>query len=470
MTAPRTILVVEDDREMRGFLHEELREAGYDVVGAASGDEALDHLGHAAVDVVVTDLVMPGMKGSDLLAHVRAREPEVPVVIITAFGSIDSAVESLKAGAYHYVAKPFRMEQLLATVESALRERALLRQVVTLRERLGGGRSRIVAESPAMRRPIDVLMRAAAADAPTLLLGESGTGKELLARALHEESPRRDRPFLAINCSAIPETLLESQLFGHRRGSFTDAREDRRGLFQEAEGGSVFLDEIGDLPLALQGKILRVLQEREVHPLGAPAPLPVDVRTIAATHRDLETLAAQGRFRQDLYYRLNVIAVRIPPLRERPEDLLPLVAHFLEKHGRRLGRAGCTLSAEALTALQRHAWPGNVRELENAIERALVLGRDAVLGIADLPEALRPRPRSGAGGASGAMGGASSAAGGANGPDGGAASLSLAEVEREHILRILRTARGNKAAAARILGLDRKTLYRKLRAYGISEA
>ncbi len=365
--------------EMRSFLQEELREAGYDVVPTASGLEALERIGCAPIDVVVTDLMMPGMRGNDLLAQVRARTPEIPVVIITAFGSIESAVEAMKAGAYHYVAKPFRIEQLLATLENALRERRLRQQIVALRGTLRGGRSRVVVESPLMRRTIELILRAANADTPVLLLGESGTGKEVLARALHEESPRRDKPFLAVNCSAIPETLLESQLFGHRRGSFTDAREDRRGLLQEAEGGSVFLDEIGDMPPSLQGKLLRVLQEHEVHPLGAPAPVPVDVRTIAATHRPLERLLEEGRFRQDLYYRLNVIAVRIPPLRERPEDLLPLAAYFLEKHGRRLGRSACTLSTEAVDVLRRHAWPGNVRELENAIERALVLGRDDVI-------------------------------------------------------------------------------------------
>ncbi|PYS94533.1 MAG: hypothetical protein DMF50_12330, partial [Acidobacteria bacterium] len=434
MTRRPTLLVVEDDDAMRQFLHDELREAGHDVLSAASGAEALDQLAHGAVDVVVTDLMMPGMRGNELLRQVRAREPGTPVVIITAFGSIDSAVEAMKAGAYHYVAKPFRIEQLLATLENALRERRLRQQIAGLRAALGG-RSRIVAESPSMRKVMDLVARAAAAtDTPVLLLGESGTGKELLARSLHEESPRRQGPFLAVNCSAIPESLLESLLFGHRRGAFTDAREDRRGLFQEAEGGTLFLDEIGDMPLALQGKLLRVLQDRRVHPLGAPAPVAVDVRAVAATHRDLETLVSEGRFRQDLFYRLNVVSVRIPPLRERPEDLLPLMAHFLEKHGQRLGRTDCSLSPEAIAALQRHAWPGNVRELENAIERALVLGRDDIVWVEDLPEALRDRPTSG--------------------PPGAAANpRPLADVEREHILRTLRTLRCNKAAAARVLGL-----------------
>ncbi|HEX9428103.1 MAG TPA: sigma-54 dependent transcriptional regulator [Candidatus Polarisedimenticolia bacterium] len=448
MTPRATLLIVEDDAEMRGYLQDELREAGYDVIPCAGASEALEELGSGSIDVVVTDLMMPGMKGDELLAEVHARLPEIPVVILTAFGSIDSAVEAIKAGAYNYVAKPFRIEQLLATVESALRERQLRGQIRHLRQTLGDGRNRIIAESPAMRRSLDLLLRAAPAGTPVLLLGESGTGKELFARTLHDESPRHGRPFLAINCSAIPETLLESQLFGHRRGTFTDAREDRRGLFQEADGGSLFLDEIGDMPLALQSKLLRVLQEREVHPLGAPGPVPIDVRPIAATHRDLEAFVAEGRFRQDLYYRLNVITVRIPPLRERIEDLVPLVAYFLEHHGRRLGRTACSLAPESIQALMRHAWPGNVRELENAIERALVLGRDDVLWLEDLPESLRPRP------------------GAAASPQGG--PRPLADVEREHILRTLRSARGNKAAAARLLGFDRKTLYRKLKTYGLS--
>jgi two-component system, NtrC family, response regulator AtoC len=439
-----TLLIVEDQEEMRHFLQEELREAGHEVIATARGLEALDRLATTAVDVIITDLMMPGMKGDELLAQVRSRQPDIPVVIITAFGSIESAVEAMKAGAYHYVAKPFRIEQLLATIENALRESQLRQQLRSLREWLGADGPRIVAESPGMRKVMDVIARAAAADTPVLLLGESGTGKELLARALHDESPRRKRSFLAVNCSAIPETLLESLLFGHRRGAFTDAREDRRGLFQEAEGGTIFLDEIGDMPQSLQGKLLRVLQEKEVHPLGAPAPVRVDVRIVAASHRDLEAFVEAGRFRQDLFYRLNVITLRIPPLRERPEDLLPLTAHFLEKHGRRLGRAACTLSTEAVVALQRHGWPGNVRELENAIERALVLGRDDVIWPEDLPESMR----------------AASAA--ASAPT---SARPLAEIEREHILRTLRTVGSNKAAAARLLGLDRKTLYRKLRTY-----
>ncbi|HEV8702520.1 MAG TPA: sigma-54 dependent transcriptional regulator [Candidatus Polarisedimenticolia bacterium] len=447
MTDNGTLLVVEDDEEMRLFLEEELHDRGFRVIGARRGPEALDRLSEGPVDAVITDLRMPDMQGDELLAELRARDRDLPVVMITAFGSIETAVGAIKAGAYHYLAKPFRMECLLATVESALREKHLRDEVRRLREAFEERRFAIVAQSPGMKQVLDLVRRAATADTPVLLTGESGTGKELLARALHSGSRRSSRPFLAVNCSAIPETLLESQLFGHRRGAFTDAREDRRGLLMEAQGGTVLLDEIGDMQASLQAKILRVLQEKEVHPLGAPAPIPVDVRIVAATHRDLESLVAGGRFRHDLYYRLNVITIRVPPLRERMDDLVPLIAHFLEKHGRRLGRSGCALSPEAMDALLRHSWPGNARELENVIERALVLGRDDVLRLDDLPESLRTRPAS------------VTAAGGPPRP--------LSEVERDHIVRTMREVRGNKAAAARLLGLDRKTLYRKLELYGI---
>jgi transcriptional regulator with PAS, ATPase and Fis domain len=281
------------------------------------------------------------------------------------------------------------------------------------------------------------------------VLGESGTGKELLARFLHTENRSRKGKFVAVNCSAIPENLLESQLFGHRRGSFTDAREDRIGLFLEAEGGTLFLDEIGDMPLPLQGKLLRVLQEKEVLPLGASTPIRTDVRVIAASNRNLETLAAEGRFRSDLFYRLSVIVIRIPPLRERREDLIPLMAHFLRKHGERLGKADVRIGPEALDAMMAYSWPGNVRELENAVERALVLGQKPVIGLEDLPESLWSAPPI---------------------VEENTGMTSVAHVEREHILKTLRAVAGNKAAAARLLGVDRKTLYRKLKAYRIEES
>jgi DNA-binding NtrC family response regulator len=442
------ILVVEDDESMLRFLMDELREAGFHALGCSSAREALELVRVQAVEAIVTDLVMPGMKGDELLRELRGVVPGVPVVIMTAFGSIESAVEAMREGAYHYLTKPFRIEQLVATLESALADGRLRRQLHELADS-APERSGIVAHSPQMRRALDLIARAAPADTPVLILGESGTGKELLARALHAASPRHARAFLAINCSAIPETLLESQLFGHRRGAFTDAREDHRGLFLEADGGTILLDEIGDMPRSLQAKLLRVLQQREVHPLGAAAPVPVDVRVVAATHRDLETLYTAGQFRHDLYYRLNVITIRVPPLRERPEDLAPLVAHFLKKHVQRLGRQDATVSVGAMELFRRHGWPGNVRELENAIERALVLGPGPVIRVEDLPDDLRHSLRE---------------------PAGPQPVRQLAEMEREQILKALHSVNGNKAAAARLLGLDRKTLYRKLELYGIRPA
>ncbi len=444
MSTLRTILVVEDEVEMRRLLDEELRGAGYETVLAANAVEALRHLSIAPVDIVITDLMMPGMKGKELLAEIRRMHPDTPVVIITAFGSIGSAVDAIKAGAYHYVAKPFSMTDLLATVADALHERNLRGELVSWQSQMRGGAREIVAESTAMKNVLATVARAAPVDTPVLLLGESGTGKELLARALHAQSPRKDGPYVAVNCSAVPDTILESHLFGHRRGSFTDAREDRRGLIQEADHGTLLLDEIGDMPLLLQAKLLRVLQEREVHPLGAPAPIPVDVRVVAATHRNLAAMREEGRFREDLFYRLNVIAIRIPPLRERPDDLLPLVAHFLARHGKRVNRPGATVSVEALELFRQHAWPGNARELENVIEQALVLGEDGVIRPENLPAALRGELT-----------------------DHGVGTLS--DMERDHILRALRKTGGNKTAAARLLGLNRKTLYRKLEQYRIEE-
>jgi transcriptional regulator with PAS, ATPase and Fis domain len=312
---------------------------------------------------------------------------------------------------------------------------------------MGSEMTSIVAESQAMQEVVELIDRAARRDTAVLLVGESGTGKELLARALHRNSPRASGPFVAVNCSAIPDTLLESELFGHRRGAFTDAYEDRRGLFQAANQGTLFLDEIGDMAPALQAKLLRVLQEKEVQPLGASAPVPVDVRLVTATHRDLDALVRQERFRQDVLYRINVVEVKVPPLRDRLEDLMPLTRHILDKLGARLALSGCTISTAAMTTFARYPWPGNVRELENVIERALVLGSGLEIGLDDLPDRLtRHAPV----------------------PARGSAHCRLMDVERDHIRRTLETVGGNKAAAARALDVNRKTLYRKLRQHRLS--
>jgi two-component system, NtrC family, response regulator AtoC len=437
------VLVVEDDPAMLSWLDEELTEAGYRVTAVSSAAAALARLPEAPVDVVLTDLVMPGTRGDALLRDLRREHPGTPVIIMTAFGSIESAVEAMREGAAHYLTKPFTIAALLDTLDRALgdaRRRDAARPLADPAE-VGRG---IVAHSPGMRHVLDFVGRAAFADTPVLVVGESGTGKELIARALHHAGPRRDRPFLAINCSAIPEALLESQLFGHQKGAFTDAKEARQGWFQEAEGGTIVLDEIGDMSPALQAKLLRVLQEREVHPVGAAFPVPIDVRVIAVTHRDLEALSAEGRFRPDLYYRLNVILIEVPPLRDRPEDLVPLAAHFIAKHAPRLRREPVSLSPDVLELFRGYHWPGNVRELENAIERALVLGRGAVIEVADLPASLRKPASADA-----------------------SRVRSLSETERDEIVKALESVGGNKAAAARLLGLDRKTLYRKLELYRI---
>ena len=441
---PTTVMIVEDDEEMCRLLEEVLKEEQYAVVTAADGEEALNRFAQIEIDVLITDLMMPGIRGRELLVEVLRRRPNVPVIVITAFGSIESAVDLIKGGAYHYLSKPFRMEELLDAVAKAIAEKHLLTELDEMRAGLPTESTELIAHSVIMRDTLETVTRAAAADTPVLLLGESGTGKELLARHLHRQSPRAPGPFLGINCAAIPETLLESQLFGHRRGSFTDAREDRPGLFQECRGGTLFLDEIGDMPLSLQAKLLRVLQEHEVHPVGASTPVAVDVRIVAATHRNVQALIADGRFREDLFYRLHVIAVHIPPLRERMEDLLPLLAHLLEKHGKRLGKPHCRIAPETVERLRAYSWPGNVRELESVIERALVLGRDEVIGLDDLPQALLGTPQYAA-------------------PPGG--QISMAELEKQHIMRTMRSVGGNKAAAARLLGMDRKTLYRKLESY-----
>ena len=439
------ILVVEDDGDMRLLLEEELGAAGYEVLVAGEGGEALTLLQSHSVDLVLTDLAMPGIPGEKLLQQVRAWDSSVPVIIMTAFGSIESAVEAMRGGARHYITKPFRLEDMLGTVKAALEERRVRWPAPAGASSDADEAPEFVLASESMRRVYERVLRAAAVDTPVLIRGESGTGKEWLARSVHRSSPRASRAFLPVNSSAIPDTLLESLLFGHRRGAFTDAREDRTGLLLQAEGGTLFLDEVGDMSLGLQAKLLRMLQEHEIHPLGAPAPIPVDVRVVAATHRDLAAMCRDGRFREDLFYRLDVVPIEVPPLRDRLEDIPPLVQHFLARHGRRLGREQVSVSHEALERMRAHTWPGNVRELENVVQRALVLGSGPVIGPEDLPESL----------------------GAARLPGASDEVRSLSDVEREQVTRAMQAARGNKSAAARLLGLDRKTLYRKLELYGI---
>jgi DNA-binding NtrC family response regulator len=433
-----TVLVVEPDRSLQRLLQHTLR-ARYTVLTASCWTEAREIRARSDVDVVVADVNAASHDAHDLdLLCMEAGK--VPFVLLAgARPDRDAASEGGAAPLLTFAARPMPLPELPRALENAIADRLVVRE--SLRQPLCDELMGIVAESTAMKEMLALIDRAALRDTPILLVGESGTGKELLARAIHRKSPRAAGPFVAMNCSAIPEALLESELFGHRRGAFTDAREDRPGLFQTAQHGTILLDEIGDMAPALQGKLLRVLQQREVHPLGAAMPVAVDVRIITATHRDLSGLVSEGRFRQDLLYRINVIEVCVPPLRERPDDLSPLIQHLLEKHGGKLGRLGCMLSADAAAMLRSYTWPGNVRELENVIERALVLGTGTILDVEDLPVSVRN--------------GAAPAAKGHPGQR-------LADVEREHIVQTLRSVAGNKAAAARALGLNRKTLYRKL--------
>jgi two-component system NtrC family response regulator len=453
MTEPRTILLIDDDESLRRVMEYNLREDGYRVATAADGRSGLDRFQAQAVDLVLTDVRMPEMDGMEVLARLRTMQPDLPVIVLTAHGTIDSAVEAIKVGAFDYLTKPFSREQLLTAVRKALEVAALasenrhLRQVVVERFSFAN----MIAASRAMRAVTDMAARVAQSDTTVLLEGESGTGKELLAKAIHFHSARTRAPFVTINCGAIPEHLLESELFGHRRGSFTGAVADKRGKFETADGGSIFLDEIGELPTQLQVKILRVLQEREVDKVGDPRPIKVDVRVIAATNRDLEKMIADGSFRGDLYYRLAVVSIRMPPLRERADDIPLLVDHFLTKHSERLGRPRPSVEKPVYSAFNRYSWPGNIRELENVIERALVLDKDGVLGLDDLPERLSAREQR--------MGNLRIEL-----PDEG---ISLENVERELLLAALEKHNWNQTRAAAYLGITRSTLLYRMQKFGL---
>ena len=453
MTEPRTILLIDDDESLRRVMEYNLREDGYRVVTATDGRSGLDRFQAQAVDLVLTDVRMPEMDGMELLARLKTLQPDLPVIVLTAHGTIDSAVEAIKVGAFDYLTKPFSREQLLAAVRKALEVAALasenrhLRQVVVERFSFAN----MIAASRAMRAVTDMAARVAQSDTTVLLEGESGTGKELLAKAIHFHGARTRAPFVTINCGAIPEHLLESELFGHRRGSFTGAVADKRGKFETADGGSIFLDEIGELPTQLQVKILRVLQEREIDKVGDPRPIKVDVRVIAATNRDLEKMIADGSFRGDLYYRLAVVSIRMPPLRERADDIPLLVDHFLTKHSERMGRPRPSVEKPVYSAFNLYSWPGNIRELENVIERALVLDKDGVLGLDDLPERLRARAQR--------MGNLRIEL-----PDEG---ISLENVERELLLAALEKHNWNQTRAAAYLGITRSTLLYRMQKFGI---
>jgi two-component system response regulator AtoC len=447
-----SILLVDDDPELCEVVRFGLERQGIEVVSVASGEEAFARVTSAPTDVVVTDLAMPGMHGFELIDRIVSNHPEVPVVVLTGAGDFATAVGAMRAGAYDFVTKPVDLAALTLAVRRAAERRSLRAEVSRLRRVVAEARrfEHLVGASAAMQHVYDIVEQVGPTDATVLITGQSGTGKEMVARSLHQQSKRRAGPFVAVDCAAIPEALIESELFGHTRGAFTDAKQPRQGLLAQADGGTLFLDEIADLPVAVQPKLLRVLQERRVRPIGGDAEVEFDVRLVAATNRDLEAMVQQREFREDLYYRINVIHLALPPLRVRAGDILLLAQHFVDHFARMFGRELRGLSTAAAERLVRYAWPGNVRELRNAIERAVAMSPGPELAVEDLPERVRDYrgvpPRS------------------ARDPE---LELPLEEIERRHILRVLQAHEGNKLAASQALNIDRKTLYRKLLRYGV---
>jgi DNA-binding NtrC family response regulator len=447
------ILVVDDDGHMRELIAKVLTREGYAARALPRAQDVLKALEEEPTDLVLSDIRMPGMDGLTLLREVKRVSPETSVILMTAFGSIDSAVQAMKAGAFDYLTKPFKLDELSVVVRRALDERHLRAEVQALRAEV---RTRyqfanIIGKSKPMQDLFALIAKVAVSRTTVLVQGKSGTGKELVAKAIHYNSPRRPRPLVTVNCSAIPKDLLESELFGHVKGAFTGAIAHKRGLFEEASGSSLFLDEIGDLSPELQVKLLRVLQEREVKRVGDTQTLPVDVRLIAATNRDLAQAVKDGSFREDLYYRLNVIPIVIPELRDRPEDIPLLATHFLLMYTQEANSPIEGISKEAMRMLLEYDWPGNVRELENAIERAVILGRGPQLLPQDLPEQLRSRQS-------------------ARPRESNPGQPTLEDLERDYIATILEETGWHRLRAAQILGIDRRTLYRKIRAYDLRSA
>ncbi|HEV8195258.1 MAG TPA: sigma-54 dependent transcriptional regulator [Gemmatimonadales bacterium] len=455
MTDAARLLVVDDDEEALRLLAEVLEREGYTVVRALTVEQALRALdGATPFDAVLTDLRMPGASGLDLLREVRSRDPRSLVFVLTAFGDANAAGEAIRAGAYDFISKPYDLPTLRAAITQALDRRHLTpAPAPAVESRAELRRPVVVGHSPGIIEVMKTVARVATSQATVLITGETGTGKELVARAIHTYSDRAPRHFVAVNCSALAEGVLESELFGHVKGAFTGAAVARLGLFREADRGTIFLDEIGDISPAMQSRLLRALQEREITPVGADVPVKVDVRVVAATHQDLEGLVKQGRFRGDLFYRLNVVTVKIPPLRERLQDLPLLAHHFLRDLARSHGREPVALDPEAESLLLGYSWPGNVRELQNVLERAMVLAAQGVIGPEHLPMDLR-----------------SDAAAAPSDPlvAGESSLLPLAEVEKRHVLTVLKATAGNREGAARILGISSRTLLRMLQRWGIS--
>jgi DNA-binding NtrC family response regulator len=453
MTKPWTILVVDDDAPMRDMLVSLVEEAGYQAAAAGSADEAVERAREQEYDAILSDIRMPGKDGIQLIGELREVRPDTPVILMTAFGTIDSAVDAMRAGAFDYVTKPFKRDAILAVLERAFERRELEQENRRLRRALDRSSSfgELIGASPAMREIFALIRKIAGSGSSVLITGESGTGKEVVARTIHYTGARAQRPFVPINCTAMPEGLLESELFGHVRGAFTGAHTAKKGLFEEANGGTLFLDEIGDMPVGLQGKLLRVLQDREIRPVGGNRSVKVDVRIITATNKSLKKEIDEGRFRQDLYYRLNVIPIHIPPLRERAEDVPLLVEGFLRKHSP--PERAYTISPEALDRLIRARWEGNARELENVIERAVALATEPVIHVDDLPFAEHEVR-------------CEAASDDALLRQAVAQKLTLRELADRYIDSVLEATGGNKVRAARILGINRRTLYRRGEAAG----
>lgn len=445
------VLLVEDDPAMGALISRNLSRRDFEPMHVLSAPDALHAVESNDFQVVVSDVRLGGMTGLELCERLCARRPDVPVILITAFGDLETAIAALRAGAHDFLPKPFEIDELVMRISHAAELGYLRKEVKRLREvaEPTTGPAEMLGESPAMRTVFSLLARVARSDAPVLICGETGTGKELAARGLHEKSERREGPFVALNCAAVPENLLESELFGHTRGAFTDARQARLGLFLEANGGTLFLDEVAELPLALQAKLLRALQDRKVRPVGSDKEIPFDARILSATHRDLDSRVESGLFREDLYYRLNVLQLDLPPLRARGSDVLVLANAYLKKVAARTQKQVRSIAPEAARKLLNYAWPGNVRELANVMERAVALAEYDEITVADLPEkiqAFRPSDVLVAGHDPSEL-------------------VTLEEVERRYILRVMEAVGGNRTRASEILKVDRKTLYTKLKNY-----
>jgi two-component system response regulator HydG len=447
------ILVVDDEASHRQMLDAVLSAEGYEIHHAGDGQEAIDLVEERFYDLILMDIRMSTVGGIEALKKIKKISPGIPIIIMTAYASVNTAVEALRSGAYDYLTKPLDIEELKILVEKALHHRKLEQENVYLKERLGDrfDFSSIIGRSPAMQDLFETIALVAPSEATVLIVGESGTGKELIANAIHQNSPRMDRPFIKVNCAALPETLLEGELFGHEKGAFTGALARKQGRFQLAHTGSIFLDEVGEMTAATQTKILRVLQEREFEPLGSTQTVKVDTRVIAATNKNLEAEIHQGNFREDLYYRLNVVTLEVPSLRDRREDISLLANFFLKKYAEKNQRLIKGFTPRAMDLLIRHSWPGNVRELENVVERAVIMARGDLISQAELPDAIRGLDEE---------------------IEQAEIDLSpgrsLKEVERDMILRTLEDTGGNRTRTAEILGISRRTLQLKLKEYGVN--